>query len=228
MLIEILDPDGASPVSEGEVGELVATSLAPRSGNPLVRYRSEDLVRWSTAPLPRAVGPACGCGRSVEKGDEVVIDGHSVLPMDIWRAVESVPESSSGYFQLIRTGRQMDVLKVRVGHSAEQGGRDLTSVRDDLVGAIDAAVGIAPEVELVDNEVLLRSGRPTRSPGWRRRERGEPLEGAACLGRRHVGVRPLRRRPAPPPQFRRYAARHGGGHDSGGGPGSFPTARSSW
>jgi phenylacetate-CoA ligase len=163
VLIEILDPDGSSPVSEGEVGELVATSLMPRSGNPLIRYRSEDLVRWSTAP--------CLCGRTGmrlwpvgRKGDEVVIEGHSVLPMDIWRAVESVPESSAGYFQLIRTGREMDVLRVRVGHSSDPDGRTATLVRDDLVGAIEAAVGIAPEIELVDNDVLLRLGPPHKIP----------------------------------------------------------------
>ena len=163
VLIEILDPEGSSPVPDGEVGELVATNLAPQSGNPLVRYRSEDLVRASTAP--------CGCGRTGmrlwpvgRKGDEVVIHGHSILPMDIWRAVESVPESAAGYFQLIRTGREMDALKVRVGHTAKLGGRSPISVRDDLIGAIEASVGIAPEIDLVDNEVLLRLGPPHKIP----------------------------------------------------------------
>jgi phenylacetate-CoA ligase len=163
VLIEILDPEGSSPVPDGEVGELVATNLAPQSGNPLVRYRSEDLVRASTA--------RCRCGRTGmrlwpvgRKGDEVVIRGHSILPMDIWRAVESVPESAAGYFQLIRTGREMDTLKVRVGHKAGLGGRSPTSVRADLIGAIEASVGIAPEIDLVDNEVLLRLGPPHKIP----------------------------------------------------------------
>jgi phenylacetate-CoA ligase len=163
VLIEILDPEGSSPVPDGEVGELVATNLAPQSGNPLIRYRSEDLVRASTA--------RCRCGRTGmrlwpvgRKGDEVVIRGHSILPMDVWRAVESVPESAAGYFQLIRTGREMDALKVRVGHTARPGGRSPTSVRDDLIGAIEASVGIAPEIDLVDNEVLLRLGPPHKIP----------------------------------------------------------------
>jgi phenylacetate-CoA ligase len=163
VFIEILDPEGSSPVPDGEVGELVATNLVPQSGNPLVRYRSEDLVRVSTAP--------CRCGRTGmrlwpvgRKGDEVVIHGHSILPMDIWRAVESVPESAAGYFQLIRTGREMDVLKVRVGHNATPVGRSPTSVREDLIGAIEASVGIAPEIDLVENEVLLRLGPPHKIP----------------------------------------------------------------
>jgi phenylacetate-CoA ligase len=84
--------------------------------------------------------------------------------MDIWRAVESVPESAAGYFQLIRTGREMPVLKVRVGHDENLGERSPTSVRDDLGRAIEASVGIAPEIELVENEVLLRLGPPHKIP----------------------------------------------------------------
>jgi hypothetical protein len=51
-----------------------------------------------------------------------------------------------------------------VGHTADLGGRTLTSVQDDLISAIEAAVGIAPEIELVDNDVLLRLGPPHKIP----------------------------------------------------------------
>jgi phenylacetate-CoA ligase len=163
VLIEILDPDGSAPVPEGEVGELVATNLTPRSGNPLVRYRSEDLVRASTA--------VCRCGRTGmrlwpvgRKGDEVIVDGTAVLPMDIWRAVESVHESAAGYFQLIRTAREMPTLKVRVGHDLKLGTRPLTAVLADLTDAIEQSVGVVAEIELVDNEDLLRLGPPHKIP----------------------------------------------------------------
>jgi phenylacetate-CoA ligase len=163
VLIEILDPEGSAPVPEGEVGELVATNLTPRSGNPLVRYRSEDLVRASTVP--------CRCGRTGmrlwplgRKGDEVIVDGVAVLPMDIWRAVESVHESAAGYFQLIRTAREMPTLKVRVGHDQKLGNRPLTAVLDDLTDAIEQSVGVVAEIELVDNEDLLRLGPPHKIP----------------------------------------------------------------
>jgi phenylacetate-CoA ligase len=163
VLIEILDPEGSTPVPEGEVGELVATNLTPRSGNPLVRYRSEDLVRASTVP--------CRCGRTSmrlwplgRKGDEVIVDGTAVLPMDIWRAVESVHESAAGYFQLIRTAREMPTLKVRVGHDVKLGNRPLKAVLDDLTDAIEQSVGVVAEIELVDNEDLLRLGPPHKIP----------------------------------------------------------------
>ncbi len=162
-LVEILDPDGATPVAEGEVGELVATTLVPRNGNPLVRYRSEDLVRATTVP--------CGCGRTGmrlwpvgRKGDEVVVDGRSVLPMDIWPVVESVPESAAGYFQVVRTGREMPALRVRVGFDPDSTARSTAAVRSDLIEAIATETGITPEIDLVDNEVLLRQGPPHKIP----------------------------------------------------------------
>ncbi len=163
ILVEILDPEGTDPVAEGEVGELVATTLVPRNGNPLVRYRSEDLVRAYTAP--------CGCGRTGmrlwpvgRKGDEVVVDGRSVLPMDIWGVVESVPESAAGYFQVVRTRREMPGLSVRVGFDPDASDRSPAEVRADLTEAIAATIGVSPEVELVENAVLLRQGPPHKIP----------------------------------------------------------------
>jgi phenylacetate-CoA ligase len=164
MFVEILDPQGTEPVREGDVGELVATTLVPRSANPLIRFRSEDLVRASTAP--------CRCGRTGmrlwpvgRKGDEVVVDGRSILPMDVWQIVEAVPESTAGYFQIVRTGRSMPQLKVRVGFDPGETGRAAVAVRADLTETIASVLGIAaPDIELVDNEVLLRQGPPHKIP----------------------------------------------------------------
>ena len=107
MLVEGLEPDGAEPVADGERCELVATSLFNRT-TPLIRYRSDDIVRLTHVP--------CACGRTHarvwpvgRKGDEVVVDGKAVLPIDVWAAVESVEACAMGLFQVIRTrprGRQ--------------------------------------------------------------------------------------------------------------------------
>jgi hypothetical protein len=55
VLAEHLSTDGNDPVSGDEVGELVATNLDDLAA-PLIRYRSDDLVRMS--------GDVCGCGRT--------------------------------------------------------------------------------------------------------------------------------------------------------------------
>jgi phenylacetate-CoA ligase len=85
--------------------------------------------------------------------------------MDVWQIVEAVPESTAGYFQIVRTGRSMPQLKVRVGFDPGETGRAAVAVRADLTETIASVLGIAaPDIELVDNEVLLRQGPPHKIP----------------------------------------------------------------
>ena len=53
LLIEIVDPRTGDPVPEGEVGEVVVTTLG-RQAMPLLRYRTGDLASLDTSP--------CLCG----------------------------------------------------------------------------------------------------------------------------------------------------------------------
>jgi phenylacetate-CoA ligase len=146
MLAEHLDPAGDSPVSDGEIGEIVTTALADPVA-PLVRYRSGDLVRLTRAPCP--------CGRTHSrfkpvgrKGDEVVVQGQSLVPADLFPAIESVPETVEAVFQIIAPGRELDELRVRVGYDPTRA-HELDDVRDRLVAAIVAVVGIEPRIDLV-------------------------------------------------------------------------------
>ena len=52
--IEVIDPDTGAPVPDGEVGELVLTTLR-KEGAPLIRYRTHDLTRIIPGDC------ACGC-----------------------------------------------------------------------------------------------------------------------------------------------------------------------
>jgi phenylacetate-CoA ligase len=160
-LIEGVDPDGARPVADGERCELVASTLFNRTA-PLVRYRSDDIVRITRA--------TCGCGRTHarvwpigRKGDEVVVDGVAILPVDVWDAIESVEACAMGLFQVVRDRRELDRLRLRVGYARAWASRRAT-VCEDLKGAVVAAVGVEPDVELVPNEALLRLGPPHKIP----------------------------------------------------------------
>jgi phenylacetate-coenzyme A ligase PaaK-like adenylate-forming protein len=53
LLVEIVDPVSGLPLPEGDLGEVVVTTLG-RQGMPLLRYRTGDLARLVTAP--------CTCG----------------------------------------------------------------------------------------------------------------------------------------------------------------------
>jgi len=146
---------------EGDRCELVATSLTNTIA-PLVRYRSDDIVRLGTE--------TCACGRTHarmwsigRKSDEVIVDGRSVLPIDVWGAVESVDACALGLFQVVRTGRVVDRLRLRVGYARGREQR-LDAVREEVSAAVHDRLGLEPDVELVPNEALLRLGPPHKIP----------------------------------------------------------------
>jgi phenylacetate-CoA ligase len=160
VIVEPLEPDGTDPVAEGSPGELVVTSLDPAW--PLLRYRSDDLVVNTTE--------RCTCGRTHarlwtlgRKGDQTVVGGVSVMMKDIYRGVEAVAETSAALFQVIRAGRDVDVLRLRIGVEMADA-RPLAAVESDLLESLSAALGVAPELDLVPVENLLKLGPPHKIP----------------------------------------------------------------
>ena len=148
-------------MADGERCELVATSLFNRTA-PLVRYRSDDIVRITR--------DACACGRTHarvwpigRKGDEIVVDGKPVLPIDVWAAIESVDACAMGLFQVIRSGPQADTLRLRVGYAPAYANKR-SAVEAAVRDAVAAAVGLEPEVELVPDGALLKLGPPHKIP----------------------------------------------------------------
>lgn len=51
LLVEVIDPQSARPLPDGETGEIVITTIA-RRGMPLIRYRTGDLARLEKGPCP--------------------------------------------------------------------------------------------------------------------------------------------------------------------------------
>ena len=86
-----------------------------------------------------------------------------MLPLDVWGAVESVDACAMGLFQVIRTERQVDRLRLRVGYAREWS-QQLDAVRDALMAAVLATTSVEPDVELVPNDALLRLGPPHKIP----------------------------------------------------------------
>jgi phenylacetate-CoA ligase len=160
VLAEHLTPGGTRPLPGAEVGELVATNLDDRAA-PLIRYRTDDLVRMSADP--------CGCGRTHSrmwvagrKGDETLVRGRPVVLGDVWAAVQSVPETADGLFQIIRPVREVDELRVRVGY--EPSG-DLAGLSERVAAAIEERVGVLLKVELETvDEILARSSSVAKFP----------------------------------------------------------------
>jgi phenylacetate-CoA ligase len=158
VLTEHLDPATGQSAPDGGSGELVVTSLTERAA-PLVRYRSGDLVK-----LTRKM---CACGRTHARlkvlgrqSDAVMIDGRSILPIDIWPHIEAVPAVADALFQVIRPQAVCERLTLRVG----TGDPADSSVAVDVAESVGAALGVPVDVELVEREALLRLGPPHKIP----------------------------------------------------------------
>lgn len=158
---EVVDPLGSDPVPDGGVGELVSTSI-DNPASPLIRYRTDDLVRMSRE--------TCGCGRTHariwvlgRKGDETVVQGRAILPGEIWAAVETQPETETGLFQIIRPQRELDELRLRIGFDASRTG-NVGELGDRLRAAVFEAVGVEPVIDLEPEEALLARGSAAKIP----------------------------------------------------------------
>lgn len=157
VLLEAVSADGRDEVADGEIGELVATSL-DNPATPLIRFRSDDLIRRTRV--------ACGCGRTHarfwpvgRKADETIVQGRSLVPMDIWQALETVPETEAAVFQLVRPAREVDELRVRVGYDDTTPAWALDDVRDRVAAAVEERTGVTPHVELLPEPELLARAR---------------------------------------------------------------------
>ena len=102
-LVEIIDPQTGEPLPDGEVGELVFTTLT-KEALPLLRYRTGDLASLDAEP--------CACGRTFARmsrvvgrtDDMLIIRGVNVFPWEIERALLAMPELAPHY-QLVVDGR---------------------------------------------------------------------------------------------------------------------------
>ena len=85
--------------------------------------------------------------------------------MDIWRALEGVPETATALFQLVRPAREIDELKVRVGYDPDTT-TSVADLRDRVSEAITAAVGVPPVLELLPSRSCSPAAAAGNYPGW--------------------------------------------------------------
>lgn len=112
-LVEVIDPDTGQPLSEGEVGELVFTTLT-KEVLPLLRYRTGDLASVTSEP--------CRCGRTHRrmsrikgrKDDMLIIRGVNLFPMEIEPIVLAQPELNPSYQLVVEREGALDRLTVEV------------------------------------------------------------------------------------------------------------------
>ena len=153
-IAEVIDPGNGQAVPPGGKGELVLTNLG-RTGSPLLRYRTCDLVE-------RAENPRCECGTydlALEGGilgrtdDMVVVRGVNVYPS----AVEDILRASDGiadYRVEIRINHALPELTIQVEPSPEHD--DPAGLTRRLEVALSNAFGLRIPVASVPSGNLPR------------------------------------------------------------------------
>lgn len=113
VIVEIVDPVTLKPVQEGEVGELVLTTIN-REAMPLIRYRTRDL----TCILPGK----CPCGRTHKRlarfkgrsDDMIILKGVNIFPIQIEKILMQFKELGSNYLITIETFGNNDEMLIEV------------------------------------------------------------------------------------------------------------------
>jgi len=159
-LVEIIDPESLQPVREGEVGELVLTTLN-REANPIIRYRTRDLTRI----LP----VECPCGRTHRILDRIhgrtddmfIIRGCNVFPMQVEKILMQFPEVDSHYVIQLETVDGLDQMVISVEIRSDwfaDNYSSLDNLRKQIARDVRDEVLVTPVIKLVEAGTLPDSG----------------------------------------------------------------------
>ena len=120
LYFEIIDPVTGENLPDGELGELVITTLQ-KEGAPLIRYRTHDLTRILPDPCP--------CGRSLPRidiilgrtDDMIKVKGVNMFPAQIEEVLKAVDGISSEYLVEVNhvEGRDHMIVKFEVDDEAK-------------------------------------------------------------------------------------------------------------
>ena len=158
-LPEIISADTLTPIGDGEIGELVFTTLT-KEALPLIRYRTKDLTSISHG--------TCECGRTTARlsrfvgrsDDMLIIRGVNVFPSQVEAALLDISEVSPNYLMIVDRVDNLDTLEVQVEvderfFSDEI--KELENLTKKITHVLQQALLIVPKVKLVEPRTLQRS-----------------------------------------------------------------------
>ena len=163
-IVEIVNPETLEPVPDGEIGELILTSIN-REAMPLLRYRTRDLTR--------VLGRGCPCGRNHVRldrmkgrsDDMMVLRGVNIFPIQIEKILMQFKELANNYLITLTTDENNDNMTVEV--ELEELFTDdyqrLMQLQKDVTRALKDEILLTPHVKLVPKGSLpVSEGKAVR------------------------------------------------------------------
>ncbi|MCP8938486.1 phenylacetate--CoA ligase [Alsobacter sp. SYSU M60028] len=151
---EIIDPATGAVLPDGEIGELVFTTLT-KEGLPMIRYRTRDLTRLlpGTARSMRRIEKITG-----RSDDMIILRGVNVFPTQIEEQILKC-KGLAPHFQieLTRSGR-MDNMTVHVECAADAADAAARAASaKELSHHIKSVVGVSTHIQVHDPDGVARS-----------------------------------------------------------------------
>jgi phenylacetate-CoA ligase len=150
---EIVDPETGELQPDGELGELVFTSLT-KEAMPIIRYRTRDLTRLlpGTAYTMRRMDKITG-----RSDDMLIIRGVNVFPTQIEERVLQQPGLAPHYQIRVSRKGQLDILTVQVERNADVADTDTEKIAQALKKDIKDFVGVSAGIEVCGPGQVARS-----------------------------------------------------------------------
>jgi phenylacetate-CoA ligase len=150
---EVIDPDTGAVLADGEVGELVLTSLT-KEAMPTIRYRTRDLTRL----LPGTARPMRRMERVTGRSDDMlIIRGVNVFPSQVESQILTVPGLSPHYLLEVGRSGNLSTLAVHVERGDEATPAADAASAATLTARIKDHIGVSAEVVVRDPGALDRS-----------------------------------------------------------------------
>jgi phenylacetate-CoA ligase len=153
---EIINPNTGEVVADGELGELVFTSLT-KEALPVIRYRTRDLTRLlpPTARSMRRMSKITG-----RSDDMLIIRGVNVFPSQIEEQILKTPKLSPHYLIEVARDAHMDTVAVNVEMNPEFAtatAAEKEYAAHELGHHIKSYIGITAQIRVVEVGGIERS-----------------------------------------------------------------------
>jgi phenylacetate-CoA ligase len=162
---EVVDPDTGTPLPDGEIGELVFTTLV-KEGSPVLRYRTRDLTTLTRE--------TCSCGSTLARhglilgrtDDMLICGGVNFFPTQVECVLMDFSELAPHYMIRVCTEERRDVVYVTVesqqDYWAGRSDDSLIDLRDSVQNRLRDQVGFRMRVKVVEPHTIERSEGKTK------------------------------------------------------------------
>ncbi|POF29415.1 phenylacetate--CoA ligase PaaK [Roseibium marinum] len=151
---EIIDPETGEVLPDGEIGELVFTTLT-KEGLPMIRYRTRDLTRLlpGTARSMRRMEKVTG-----RSDDMIILRGVNVFPTQIEEQILKCA-GLSPHFQIeLDKANRLDVMTVHVeALPTAASGEQRKASEKELAHHIKSVVGVSAMIDITEPGAVERS-----------------------------------------------------------------------